>query len=202
MNLPNVRAICLQESPGREERLREHLSDAGIEWKRFEGISAARWGITTTETYELDNPRSGYIQERKHVGLNLSHYTLWTIQKELGLEEMTILEDDCIFDVDWRPRYTEARKHLPDDWHILLIGSGHSKHKPKTQISGDIWEVFWPVTTHAYIVRNTALDILLETQRQSGSPIDLSLIYRSYPLLNVYTILPRLAYQYQTPIDP
>lgn len=202
MNLPNVRAICLQDSKSREERLASHLSEVGIEWKRFEGIDAKRWGLAPTHTYEVDNPHSGYLADRKHVGMQLSHYTLWTILKETGAEEMTILEDDVLFDADWKWRYTLARHSLPEDWDILMIGSGHTQYRPCVQVNGNVWDVKWPITTHAYIVHQRACDTLLRTQRYAGAPIDISLTFRSFPFLNVYTVLPRLAVQYDTIIDP
>lgn len=201
MSLPNVRVICLEDSPGREERLTEHLKEVGVQWTRFEGIDASRWGLTTTNTYEIDNPGSGYVVKQKHVGLHLSHYILWQIQRELGLEEMTVLEDDVLFTDDWKDGYKEARENLPDDWDFLMIGSAHCQYRHKKQIAGNVWNVMWPITTHAYIVRLKAIQTLLKTQRCAGSPIDLSLIFRSFPLLKVYTILPRLASQHNTPLD-
>ena len=202
VNLPNVRAITLAGTPGRTERLTEHLRDRGIEWKAFNGVDAAKWGLTTSNTYEIDHPGSNYIIPQKHVGLHLSHYILWTIQHETCTQEMTILEDDAMFTEDWKTQYAAARDSLPEDWDILLIGSAHSDYRPKRHIKGTIWEVLWPITTHAYIVNFKALPVLLKTQQHSGSPIDLSLNFRTYPLLNVYTPLPRLAEQHNTPLEP
>lgn len=200
MKLPRTRAIVLRDTPGRTERLTEHLRDRGIEWEPFEGVNARRWGLATLNTYELDNPGEGHIQPQKHVGLCLSHYMLWVVQKELGLSEQLILEDDAIFCQDWEARYTEAREHLPSDWDILMIGSAHCQFRAKEHVSGPIWSVWWPITTHAYIINYKALDTLLRTQQHSGAPIDIALCNRSFPLLNVYTLLPRIAEQHLTPL--
>lgn len=203
MTLPNVRAIVLEGTPGRTERLSEHLKELGIQWKPFFGCDAAKWGLTTLNTYEIDHPGSNFIIEQKHVGLHMSHYMLWQIQQETEAPVMTILEDDAVFAVDWESQFTAAMDAMPADWDIVLIGSGHAmKHRPKHHISGNVWEVMWPITTHAYMVNMKALPVLLKTQQCSGSPIDLSLNYRTYPLLNVYTILPRIAEQNNMPIEP
>jgi len=201
VKLPKVKAIVLSDTPGRTERLSEHLRDRGVDWEPFEGIDAKKWALTTTNTYEIDNPGEGHIIPQKHTGLALSHHILWMIQKELRLSELTIFEDDCILSEDWEERYTEGRKHLPGDWDILMIGSAHCQYRAKEHVSGPIWEVWWPITTHAYIVNYKALDTLLRTQRYSGAPIDIALCNRSYPLLQVYTLLPRIAEQHLTPLD-
>jgi len=201
MKLPNVRAITLRDTPDRTARLTSHLLDRGIDWKPFEGINAVRWGLHTLNTYEMDSPGSGYLTAQKHVGLGLGHYMLWTIQQELGHQEMTILEDDAVFCENWEVQYTEARKHLPGDWDIFMIGSAHCQYRAKEQISGPVWAVYWPITTHAYIVNARALPTLLRTQQHSGAPIDLSLALRTFPLMNVYTLIPRIADQHNTPLD-
>lgn len=201
MKLPKVRAITLRDTPGRTERLAVHLADRGIDWEPMEGINAERWGLTTLNTYEIDHPGEGHIIPQKHTGLGVSHYIAWVIQNETGLSEMTILEDDALFCPDWEERYTEGRKHLPDDWDIFLIGSAHCQYRAKEQVSGPVWSVYWPITTHAYIVNAKALPTLLGTQQHSGMPIDISLAFRTYPLLNVHTLIPRIAEQHLNPME-
>lgn len=202
MKLPNPYAICLSDSPGRTERLTAHLKERGIDWTYFEGINAPKWGLTTKNPYQMDAPHTDYVMPQRQVGLHLTHYFLWRVMEILGLDEMTILEDDAEFDVDWEVRYREARENLPNDWDFLMLGSGLTAAKPKRQIAGNVWEVFWPVTTHAYIVRKTALPLLFQTQQYSFAPIDLALLFRSWPRMKVYTVLPRLAKQDGTEIEP
>ncbi len=61
---------------------------------------------------------------------------------------------------------------------------------------------FGPTCTHAYIVYRKALEKLLLTQRDIWAPIDLALIFRSFPHLNVYTVLPRICGQRGQEIAP
>lgn len=61
---------------------------------------------------------------------------------------------------------------------------------------------FGPTCTHAYIVYKKALEKLLMTQRDIWAPIDLALIFRSFPHLNVYTVLPRICGQRGQDIAP
>ena len=50
MKLPRVKVIVLRDTPGRTERLSEHLRDRGVPWESYEGIDSKRWAITTTNT--------------------------------------------------------------------------------------------------------------------------------------------------------
>ena len=202
MKLPNVHCICLSDSTGRTERLRNHMDAVGIPWTYFEGIDAKRWGLITKNPYQIDNPRTDYVIPEKHVGLHLSHYMLWRVMEYTGMEEMTILEDDVEFAPDWESQYTAARQAVPDDWDFLMIGSGLTENKPRRHVAGNVWEIFWPQTTHAYIIRKKALKLTLETQRYSYAPIDLALLFRTWPRLNVYTVQPRIAVQNGTEIRP
>jgi len=202
MKLPNVHAICLSDSKARLDRLTSHMAAVGIPWTYFEGIDAKRWGLTTKRPYELDTPGSGYIMEQRQVGLHLSHYFLWRLMEYTGMEEMTIVEDDVEFSKDWESQYTSARQSVPDDWDFLMLGSGLTSEKYRRHVAGNVWEILWPMTTHAYIIRKKALKLTLETQRYSYAPIDLALYFRTWPRLNVYTVQPRIAVQNGTEIQP
>lgn len=215
MNPPFVHAIVLRETPDRTERLRKHLSEEGIYWNPFYGVNAEKWGLTTVHPYEVDSPGSGYIMIQKHVGLHLSHYWLWRCAYDalfhqraaiLNLTDcetktrdecsVTILEDDALFLPGWEPRLDKALNDVPKDWEILMIGSCNCEGHDTEHIKGEIFKVKYPQCTHAMIIKERALPILIETQEKSWAPIDLALIFNSYPLLNVYTVLPRIVDQY------
>lgn len=203
IELPNVHCITLGSTCNKTRILKDHLDINGIKHPKFiRGIDAHRWGLVTQNKYLMDSKNEPTTINPKHVGLHLSHYIAWTIQAQAGYKEMTILEDDCRFASRWRDAYSLARKCLPDDWDILLIGSAHTDHRNKINVSGNVWECWWPLTTHAYIVRIKAVQTLLETQEYAWAPIDISLTHRTYPLLRVYTVLPRLCYQEWTHLDP
>jgi len=194
--LQNVHAIVLAETPERTKRLSDHLSSIGISWTPFEGVRAIDWGLTTLFKKNPINLRSGDTISQKYVGMHLSHYFLWRRFNDSTEPVMTILEDDAAFNTDWSIEYKTAMDSVPDDWQILLLGSGNTSDKQKTQISGNVWNVDQPQCTHAYMVKRNALPVLLLTQKLVWAEIDVSLIYRSYPHLKVYTVLPRIAYQH------
>lgn len=190
-------AVCitLPETPTRRDECWEHLTKRGVNPLYLRGICGKTFGLLTTHCYEIDHPGSGYRTSSKHVGLHLSHYLAWTVCQYDGRDSFLILEDDAEFPCDWRQQFSAALKDAPPDWDMLFVGSGNCADKPKEQIANTVWKVTWPQCTHAYLVRSRALNVLLETQRHVWAPIDLSLIFRSFPKLNVYTVLPRIVTQ-------
>lgn len=138
----------------------------------------------------------------KSVGLMLTHLTLWKIGREiLGVyanSHMTIMEDDVEFVPGWRDRYNTVMETMPDDWDMIFLGSCNCADKPKEEVTPGVFRISGggPQCTHAYMVRGKALPKLIENHVKIWAPVDLALIFDSFPKLNVYTILPRLAGQH------
>ena len=134
---------------------------------------------------------------QKHVGLHLSHWILWNLFAAYpDGDSFSVMEDDVHLAPDWKPRVEHVEACLPADWDICLLGHCNAADKPSAHVNGPLFKVAYPQCTHWYLVRRKALHTLIETQRKAWAPIDLSLIFGSYPQLNVYTVVPRLAQQF------
>jgi GR25 family glycosyltransferase involved in LPS biosynthesis len=189
--------ITLRETPERREACRRHLEHVGFsDYTFWNGVNALKWGLMTRNTYDVDHPNSGFIIPMKHVGLHLSHWILWNIALEGGDDCVSIMEDDVSLSGDWMARLVAIRNQVPDDWDIIMLGSCNTAGKPTTHVNGSLFEVKYPQCTHWYLVRRKALPILISTQEKSWAPIDLALIFNSFPQLRVYTAIPRLASQH------
>jgi GR25 family glycosyltransferase involved in LPS biosynthesis len=188
--------ITLRESPDRESACRKHLGDVGFDGvEYFYGVNAAKWGLHTTHPYEIDHPGTGYITPPKHVGLHLSHWILWQLALRSDEDITSIMEDDVAMAGDWQPRLSTILTAAPDDWDIILLGHCNALNKPTTHVRGQLFDVRYPQCTHWYIARKKAIPFLLESQEKAWAPIDLALIFNSYPHLKVLTAIPRLAAQ-------
>lgn len=203
---PKTFCITLDATPDRWGLAEQHFKEHDLVVDKVSGIHAEQMGLRTVHPYEIDHPGSGYIIPIKHVGLCLSHIMVWQICKRLPDSEFLILEDDCRFIPSWREYLRGAKEYLPVDWDMLLVGScncGRATGGPnKRHIGKNLYQVKWPMCTHAYIVNQRGIQKLLETQTKIWAPIDLSLIFLSYPQMSgVYTILPRLANQHNTNIS-
>ena len=196
-----MKTLCIvcPEDPAREAAARAHFAERGVSPWYFPGIHAETFGLFTTHAYLLNKPKSGgEIMPPCRVGCFLSHYAAWLACSLLN-EPVLILESDAEFSADWDLQLSDALAATPYDVDLLFVGSCNCSDKPQTQISGPIWRVEWPMCTHAYIVWPSALPVLLRTQRDCRAPIDISLGLHAFPLLNVYTVLPRIVGQREMP---
>ncbi len=185
----------------------KHLDARGFQFETVEGIHGETFGLLPSRPYNEDHPGQGHLTPISQVGLTLSHYMVWNICYHQPLrgddnkEEFLILEDDAKFAADWSERLDTAMTDLPDDWDIFLIGNSNTHDKEKKHVCGDVWEVKYPFCTHAYMVRRKALRCLLTHCRDATMKIDLLMIKKAYPLLRVYTMLPRLVEQRGTDLE-
>lgn len=207
---------------GRFSNGNQHLFENNIYPFIVPGVHAGKWGIKGTRFYlrdtwgrikhandgkmpdappeELINP---YYMGDGKVGGYLSHYILYNVMAAMNYDYFMVLEDDCRFEDGWRDKLERALKDVPADFDFLFVGSSDAANKEPVNIKGDVWHFphregkpdFYPQTGFCYIVAKKALPVLLATQRDPSDPVDVSLIYKAFPYLNIYAILPRLANQ-------
>jgi GR25 family glycosyltransferase involved in LPS biosynthesis len=192
-------AITLSERPEERARLEQHLNERGVSNVHYmNGINAEVFGLKTEHTYEYDNPGTDYHIGAKDVGNVMSHYMAWTVAAALPHDLFLIVEGDVILVEDWYARIIEALNDADDvmpDWDIMYVGSCHCLGKPKTRLKGDLWDVKYPLCTHAYLLTRKAVKYLIMSQRDVYAAIDCALMQRSLPYMKVLTVLPRIADQ-------
>ncbi len=190
------------------DRAREHFRERGVDVQFFYGLDAPNLKIITTAVSpyggRIEPPHGGRIDQRR-VGNALSQRALWAACLLLPDDRFFLLEDDALFPEDWRAKLGEAFDHTPTDFDVLYVGSCCTKGRPTRHVSGPIYEVRWPLCTHGYIVNgHRVLERLIDTQDQIPCYLhmDVSLYYHSLPSLRVYTVLPRILGQFDTPHLP
>lgn len=73
-------------------------------------------------------------KDKASMAITLSHIYSWreiAEQHELGL----ILEDDAIFDANFRPTLDDYLSQLPSGWDMLFIGDGCNLHIPESELT-------------------------------------------------------------------
>jgi len=208
-----MRIVCLTLFGGYEaqtpgvglrtvDNTRQHFAERGVEAQFFYGIHAVKLGVATTLPCMLPGGGHGcgVPMEPKPTGCWLSHRALWAALLLLPDELFFVVEDDAQFPENWRERVDQA---VADAGHfdMLLIGSCCTQSLPRTHIAGSVYEVKWPMCTHGYVVRRTALETLIATQDEARCyiPIDISLSFFSFHKMSrVYTVLPRILEQFNT----
>lgn len=192
-----MRAFCIScsELPDRKEAAEKHFKSHGLDVDFINGIHGETFKLVCYGTNPINRPGRGELSPISQVGLSLSHYMVWNMLLHLPGDHFMVLEDDAKFCFGWQDRLKEALEFMPTDWDILLIGNSHTADKERRRINGDVYEVKYPFCTHAYIVAKKALPVLLKECRSANLPIDVNLILNAYPLLNVYSVIPRIAGQ-------
>jgi hypothetical protein len=200
----NVRPFVLtvSEYTERTEFIRRHLRAEGIEAEEFDCINANLAGLKTIHPYERDAPDSGWNIGSKPVCLLVSFQMFWKAALYMPDDYFLFLEWDCKFLPGWRERTEQALLDVPPDFDFLFLGSCCCNGKPQTHVKGEVWDVKYPMCNHAQIIAKKALHVLLSTQRKFYAPADISLALHAFPLLKVYTVLPRVAEQFDTVLEP
>ena len=200
--LPNVHIIALSENSLKCKKLSGFLASEKIPFRVFKGMDAVGWGLNSTNVYKYAVADQSKHLRPGQIGCYMSHYWLWRSllmtpeYASMGESaQFTILEDDCLFEPDWKENLMLASQSLPKDWDVLMIGSCCTEDKPKVSLGANLYECQYPFCTHAYIVRAKCLQTMIDRSENMWAPIDIILATEIFPKLHVYTILPRICDQ-------
>lgn len=200
-----MRTLCitLPEKPLKTEAAKKHFEEAGLTNVEYMfGINAEVAGLQAEHPYNVDRtPAEGDFHMGYHpTGVFLSHYMAWSAIKHMPDAHVLILEDDAKFEEGWKLKFEKAMQDVPADFDFLFIGSCCCNGKRTRLVKGDVYKVDYPACLHAYVIAKKCIDKVLLTQRDVYGPIDLTLTFHTFPHLKVYTVLPRLASQFNTEI--
>jgi len=192
--------LYLPEVGEKYSYIKNHLSEIGIyHVMEVAGIGAEKFGITSCRAYKRDSPDSDYLQPQRNTGCTISHYLLYTVMaSHPEIEYWMIIEDDCMFRDNWKHNLEVALDYVPKDFDFLSLGNCCTEGRETTHVNENVYEVKYPLCTHALIVAKKAIPVLLENCRDASQPIDVLLFYEVYPKCKVYTVLPRLVNQKDT----
>jgi hypothetical protein len=200
-----MKTFCLglPETPAVVDRAKAHFSERGldnVEW--IWGINAVLCGLDTSNPYEVDHPGSGFRIGQKLTGVGLGWYLAWSVCNALPDSHFLLFEQDVKLEPDFIPRFNQAMADVPPDFDWLFVGSCCTVNHPTEHIKGQVYEVKYPQCNHAQVVAKKCLPYVLATQRKLYGPVDCQLLRDTFPALKVYTVLPRLADQFDTYIPP
>jgi GR25 family glycosyltransferase involved in LPS biosynthesis len=192
---------------GNEDRLSatlKHIEDCGLMalmwFHTFNGINGETAGLACTNYHTLSDGTQ-YTPTAKHVSLCINHWFLWQKirwHSQLDGEGISlIMEDDVRFIDGWQEKFHNALRDVPEDWDILFIGSCYARHHGAVHVKGDVWKTEKPNCTHAYLIRHRALTTLIDKCQRIYTNIDWLMVEQAIPHLRTYSILPRIAHQFE-----
>lgn len=140
-------------------------------------------------------------------GNKFSHYGVIERAKQLGLKSILIFEDDVYFTNDFDSICNLAYEQLKDlPWDIINFGGNHNYLDPEDLEYPNITEGLIPYSInlsrievmfclHAYLVKDTVYDFVLDNALNSYRSIDNFWGYKVYREFNSFCIRPGVAKQ-------
>lgn len=164
---------------------------------------------------ELDHRYLNFGSKNQHIkdlnngeiGCFQSHVDIYKLAKKEGWDKVLILEDDALFSPDFNNRFEKTYPNVPDDWDMLYLGQWNYDHEInggndvgggtyalKENIAGNVFRADRAWLTHAYAVRQKALDYIIEGTSGMYSSLD-NVLADIQKNLKVYAIHPALIVQ-------
>jgi GR25 family glycosyltransferase involved in LPS biosynthesis len=196
--VPRTFCVTLRETPKRKEEAQKYFEQLGMKVEFFEGVHGKSFGLKTTIPNYSTIPGREYFIPQGAVGCILSHLMLWNILIRQPEEEFLILEDDAILEDGFAEKFDKFTNELPPDWQMVFLGwqpAGHEFTKmPSTHVTDNI-VITTPVCTHAYMVKKSALNTLIETNQLAWDALDHQILRRSLPKIKHYAFSPPIVKQ-------
>jgi GR25 family glycosyltransferase involved in LPS biosynthesis len=149
--------INLDRRPDRWAKASVQFEKHGLYVQRFSAIDKNDF----KREYPMDNANNG---------CTLSHYFIVERAKLLGWKAVMIFEDDVVLHDDFMNQFNACMKDVPEDWELIYFGGSHrcGPH-PVTE---KIFRVNKTLTTHAYIIRESMYDFVIENFKKLDEPVD------------------------------
>lgn len=194
-----VYCITLDLKGARAKRTLEEFAAYAITPKIVRGLDAHKWGLKTTIEFHRNLGEPYYLWDTV-VGCSLSHWMLWNYLLTANVPEALIVEDDVKLRQNFLEEFNACYAELPQDWQFAFVGRCCAADKPTKQITPRVWDIRWPLCTHAYLVKLSALEIMMDPMAEARAPFDIALTENVFAkgLIKPYTFKPNLALQHDT----
>lgn len=154
-----VHVINLPHRTDRLEYVKKVCEREGLQLSIHEATNGQRKYVT-----QFTNKRM-----RGHAGCHHSHVTL--LQKIRGTADYHIILED---DVELTPNFkSKVEKYIRQDFDMLYLGGNLTVYENPTEPYNDQFDIARKVmATHAYIVRDSSIDLILEVITKRVHKID------------------------------
>jgi len=177
---PHIRCVNLARRPDKWAECEKEFAKHNLTVERFDAIDGSKIE---------HNPK---VMDGS-IGNLLSQITIIKEAREKGYENVLILEDDVEFEENVNEIFKERIKGVPNDWDLLYLGGNHNRQKIDL-VSPYVRRINDTYATHAYAIRNTVYDLVLEYlegEQQEGDVI----LAEVQKKCNAYCFHPNLAWQ-------
>jgi len=196
--------INLKKDLEKRKKITERLKHFGLKFSFFDAFYGNDLSINELKkSYNSINSLQRNCRELRsnEVGCALSHFGVYELMIQKGIEEMLIFEDDAVLSEN----FLESLKVidlLPKSWEIFLLGYSSNRKFPcsfklklennKTNFSVGI-SPSKRACLHGYVINQRGAKRMLSYKESLYQPID----YYSGDnrLMNVFVLVPRVVFQ-------
>jgi GR25 family glycosyltransferase involved in LPS biosynthesis len=198
-----VYCITLDANGARAQRTVAEFGQYEMPVHLVKGIDARKWGVKTSIHMKYHEGAPYYIAPTV-CGCTLSHWMLWNHLVLSKVPEALIVEDDVKLCVDFRSEFEKSVEQLPADWEFTYVGACCTQGLTSQLVTQRIWDIRWPMCTHCYLAKSSALEKMLDPMAELRTPTDIALIENVFAkgIVKAFTMRPNLALQYDTYLSP
>lgn len=168
--------INLNSRLDRKKHIEEQLQKNHIKAIRFSAYQGKKRGLSA------------------RLACKQSHISVIEQAKRENINNISIFEDDCLFNTNFLNIAEDCFESLPNDWDMLFLG--HCFSKRGDAINNYLYEANTIYCTHAYCITQKAYDKILFYLYKSQNPIDHIYAYlSSSSILNTYMCYPSIVNQ-------
>lgn len=179
--------INLDRRPDRWQFMKRQFAKHNIEASRFAAVD----GSLFPPAVVVPKPHLHIEFKAGTYASLLSHLSVVTLAKEMGLKGVWVWEDDAILDKNFAPWTDAILAQVPADWDMVYFSGRVLLGKtPINAVEPRIYRpdyMYWLVS---YIIRETCYDKVIAALRTKNHWAD-QLVAGLHPQLNVYTPFPR-----------
>ena len=194
--------INLKKDKAKKQHMQDLCNKQHLQVKFIEAVDGRKLSQTQIKkVYDKQQSIKAINREltKAEVGCALSHRKVYQKMLTENIQQAVILEDDIVFNQNFKQAMVLALK-LPMDWQLLLLGYNAYLNNPKRKeylykIQAILhWVISVPLEnaegTYGYLINQTGVKILLTATEKLVMPIDS--YTGDYRCIKVYTLSPKV----------
>ena len=182
----HVFCLTLERRKDRYMEAKEEFERHGIDVEFIYGVD----GVTLPQPTTICP--DGTIPSKGDIGCQLSHLAIARLAKQRGYNNYFVFEDDAQMTSTFNTDFEKYIKQLPINWDFIYLGGNHDGGFK--MVSDNMAKIARTYTTHAYGVRSTAIDAIIEVLSAGENKVDVG-IASLHSKFNCYCIRPHLSWQ-------
>ena len=152
---PPIFVINLKRESARREHITAHLQQHGLSHEIIDAVDGRELSeAQIAAVYSLEKTMQHIKRplSKGEIACALSHFSIWQKMCDEDIAEAIIIEDDAVLHENFMAKVQEAKKILPQDWQILLLGYSEHTQDATTSVQRHVCHVSVAKSKHSKII--------------------------------------------------